>query len=41
MTREQAIDNLGTIAKSGSQDFKTMFDNSDAEMEQAAESIIG
>jgi len=41
MTREQAIENLGTIAKSGSQDFKNILEQGDLTQGEAAESIIG
>ena len=40
MTREQISDNLGTIAKSGSQEFKNVIQNAD-ENTDAAENIIG
>jgi TNF receptor-associated protein 1 len=40
MTREQTIDNLGTIAKSGSQEFKNLFDQS-SDSQMVAENIIG
>jgi len=42
MNREQIIDNLGTIAKSGSQEFKDIIDNDmNSPDSSAAESIIG
>ena len=42
MSREEIIDNLGTIARSGSQEFKTMMDEETNNPDSsAAESIIG
>ena len=40
MTKEQIMDNLGTIAKSGSGEFKTLLDN-EGDTASAAENIIG
>lgn len=42
MSREEIIDNLGTIAKSGSQDFRNAMDDADtSENSSAGDSIIG
>jgi len=42
MSREEIIDNLGTIARSGSQEFKAMMDEETNNPDSsAAESIIG
>ena len=41
MTRDQIAENLGTIAKSGSQEFKNIIESSNDESTDAAENIIG
>ena len=41
MTREEIIDNLGTIAKSGSQGFRDALEEANDELESAGDSIIG
>lgn len=41
MTRQEIIDNLGTIARSGSQEFLKKLDNTTETSSTAAESIIG
>jgi len=41
MSREEIIENLGTIAKSGSQDFRNAMDEADDSLGGAGDSIIG
>jgi len=42
MTRQEIMDNLGTIARSGSQEFRTALEDSDASLDSSAgDSIIG
>jgi HSP90 family molecular chaperone len=41
MSRDEIVENLGTIAKSGSQDFKNMVMDSHTGDDQSADSIIG
>jgi HSP90 family molecular chaperone len=41
MTKEEAVDNLGTIAKSGSKEFLENLETTGGDSSEALQSIIG